>query len=112
MILLGVAAAAAIGSLVRALGTNYDAGFMRQMYGTAAVNIVGSFLLGLFASSDMSTNMLAVIGVGGLGALTTFSTFISQLECITREGSPQGAVLYGSGSLIVGIAAAYVGWTL
>jgi len=110
MIVVGVAAAALLGALLRALITDLDARFNRQMYGTAAVNIVGSFALG--ALSGSSADAIAIVGVGGLGALTTFSTFVSQIECINREGKATDAVLYGLGSLVLGIAAAYVGWTL
>jgi len=80
--MLGVAAAAAVGSLIRAVATDYDADFNRRMYGTVAVNIVGSF------------------------------RYISQIECITREGKTSDAILYGAGSLAAGIAAAYIGWRL
>ena len=110
MIVLGVLLAAGLGALIRAAATNLDGEFMRQMYGTAAVNIVGSFLLGLLVSS--SANAVAIVGVGGLGTLTTFSTYISQIECLNREGSTAGAALYGLGSLIAGVGAAYLGWTI
>lgn len=113
MIVVGVALAAAVGAAVRAVVTGMDAKFTRQMYGTAAVNIIGSFLLGLLAGSDStSANMLAIAGVGGLGALTTFSTYVSQIERIAREGNTATAVLYGAGSLVAGIIAASVGWSL
>ena len=111
MIVLAVVAAAGLGAVVRALATDIDAAFNRQLYGTAFVNIVGSFVLGLVAGSA-SPNALVIIGVGGLGSLTTFSTYISQIECINREGKTIDAVLYGTGSLIAGLGAAYVGWNL
>ncbi len=110
--MLGVTAAAAVGAILRALITNLDGDFRQQLDGTLFVNIGGSFLLGLLASSDASTNTLAIIGVGGLGALTTFSTYISQIECINREGKTSDAVLYCIASLILGIGAAYLGWVL
>jgi len=112
VIVLGVAVAAFIGAIVRALITDLDAHFNRQMYATALINVVGSFLLGWLASSGPSANTLTMIGVGGLGALTTFSTYASQVECITREGKTSDAVLYGAGSLVAAIGAAYVGWSL
>lgn len=111
MIVVGVVAAAALGAVIRAIATDVDAHFNRQMYGTVLVNVVGSFLLGLLAGSG-SMNTVIVLGVGGLGSLTTFSTYISQIECINRQGRTIDAVLYGAGSLIAGIGAAYVGWVL
>jgi CrcB protein len=87
-----------------------DGGFDRRMWGTIAVNIAGSFLLGLLSGAD--TNTLQIVGVGGLGALTTFSTFVSQIECIHREGTNRDAVLYAVGSIVAGIGAAYIGYKL
>ncbi len=110
MIIVAFTFAAAIGAVCRALVTDVDAHFNRQMYGTTAVNVAGSFLLGLLSETSVET--LAVLGVGGLGAFTTFSTYISQIECINREGTTTNAALYGIGSLIAGIGAAYVGWNL
>lgn len=112
MIVLGVAAAAVIGAIIRTIITNLEGDFRRQLDGTLAVNIGGSFLLGLLASSDASTSTLAMVGVGGLGALTTFSTYISQIECINRQGTTRDAVLYGVASLVLGISAASLGWAL
>jgi len=80
------------------------------MWGTLAVNVLGSFMVGLLHAS--SARALVVIGVGGLGSLTTFSTFISQVECIDREGSRRDAVLYLLGTVVLGIGAGALGWTL
>jgi len=102
--------AAAIGAVVRAVATDLDALFNRRMLGTAAVNIVGSFLLGVVSGS--SANTAAILGVGALGALTTFSTYISQVECIHREDSTFHAALYCVGSIVAGVGAAYAGWLL
>ena len=103
-------AAAAIGAIVRVLATDLDADFNRQLAGTAIVNIAGSFLLGLLVGS--SANTMSVVGVGGLGAFTTFSTYVAQIECIHRESTTSKAALYGIGSLVAGVAAAAIGWVL
>jgi len=49
-------------------------------YGTLAVNIVGSFLIGLIIQTGISTDLISpawrlALTVGFLGAFTTFSTF-------------------------------------
>lgn len=107
---IGIVVAGAVGAVLRALFTTLDGSFNRQVAGTLGINVVGSFLLGLVASS--STNTMLIAGIGGLGALTTFSAFISQVERITREGRVGEAVLYAVSSLITGVAAAYLGWVL
>lgn len=69
MIAFGIAAGAAIGGVARyAL-----AGFGWR--GTLAVNVAGSFLLGLLLGLGPDPDVLLVVGAGLCGALTTFSTF-------------------------------------
>lgn len=69
MIAVGIAAGAAVGGVVRyAL-----AGFGWR--GTLAVNVVGSFLLGMLLGLDPGRDLLLTFGAGVCGALTTFSTF-------------------------------------
>jgi CrcB protein len=61
-------------------------------YGTLTVNALGSLLLGaLFALATeraaLSAEVRLVIGVGFLGAFTTFSTFSLETMNLVREGS-------------------------
>lgn len=78
----------------------------------AALNIIGSFALGLM--SQWTGPSLTVLGVGAVGSLTTFSTFVSQSveeleESSTSPSNPQNALLLVVVSLAGGIIAAYVG---
>ena len=109
-IAIGVFAAGAVGTLLRVLATNLDGSFRRQLYGTFAVNIVGSFFLGLLSASD--GNAAIIVGVGGLGALTTFSTFISQVERLNREKTAAAAATYVIASVVLGVTSALVGIAL
>ena len=43
--------------------------------GTLLVNITGSFALALLAFSHVSGDLYSLIGTGGLGGFTTYSTF-------------------------------------
>lgn len=110
VVALGVLIAGAIGTLLRVVITDLDARFNRQLVGTLLVNVVGSFLLGLLSASD--GNLAVVTTIGGLGALTTFSTFVSQVECINRESTAEKAAAYVLASVILGVAAALVGIAL
>ncbi len=94
--------AAASGAVARAVaGTN--------AWRTALLNIGGSFLLGLI--SMWSSPAITVVGVGALGSLTTFSSFVAhwidKLES-DSEG-PLPAMIFVSVSIIGGVAAAYLG---
>ena len=93
---------------VRVLLTDSQGTFTGRMYATLAINVVGSFLLGLLVGSDASD--LVVLGVGGIGSFTTFSTFVSQVECIGREGTTRGAVAYTVATVVLGVGAARIGW--
>lgn len=71
-----VAAGAALGAPVRyLLGHLYDD---LVPWGTIAVNLVGSFLLGLFSGLALGGAELAFLGTGFCGGLTTFSAFAVQ----------------------------------
>jgi len=61
-------------------------------YGTLAVNLIGSFLLGIVAQIGLSGNLLpdsvnSFVGIGFLGAFTTFSTFSVQTLELLESGS-------------------------
>lgn len=61
-------------------------------YGTLAVNIVGSFLLGLIMEGSLRSTLLSTelrlgLTVGFLGGFTTFSTFSYETFRLLEEGS-------------------------
>ena len=85
--------------------------------GTLTVNVVGCFLLGMLKHVGETTvlvspEMRAALGVGFLGALTTFSTFgyetISQIE----DGAWSVAMANIGVNVVVGILAVWGGLTL
>lgn len=61
-------------------------------YGTLAVNIVGSFLIGLIIQTGISTDLISpawrlALTVGFLGAFTTFSTFSYETISYLEDGT-------------------------
>lgn len=61
-------------------------------YGTFAVNLLGSFLLGLIMEGSLRSTLLSPelrmgITVGFLGGFTTFSTFSLETFRLLEEGS-------------------------
>lgn len=100
--------AAAIGTLVRHLAHER----LPQApvpVGILAVNLAGSFLLGLLAGWDPPG--ATVVGKAGLGALTTFSTFAAQAVSLGSRGR-RWAVAYIAVSVIGGILLAWCGLRL
>ncbi|MBB1361414.1 MULTISPECIES: fluoride efflux transporter CrcB [unclassified Shewanella] len=66
-------------------------------FGTLLVNLLGSFLMGVVYAlgqlSHISPEIKALIGIGLLGALTTFSTFSNETLLLLQEGLWQKAIL-------------------
>ncbi len=83
-------------------------------WGTVAVNMVGSAILGFVAGSlDGGSGWLALlVGTGFCGALTTFSTFSFETVRLLEEGSMLEAGLNLVGSVVVGLAFVTGGFAL
>jgi CrcB protein len=113
--LLGVAAASAVGAPARYLLDRFVAARNRGRFpwGTFAINISGSLLLGLLVGLSLhhglSKAWLAVLGTGFCGAYTTFSTFSVETVRLVEEGALSAAALNIGVSLAVGLPAAAAG---
>jgi len=84
-----------------------------SVVGTLAVNVAGSAVLGvLLGLRDVSPAVLALVGTGFCGSLTTFSTFGWDVVRLVEERAVTRAVAYLSGSLVLGLGAAALGWEL
>ena len=80
---------------------------------TVAINVLGSFLLGLLVVAHWaSPQARAALGVGFLGGFTTFSTFSVQALLDAQAGEPLRALAYVLASVALGIAAAAGGYYL
>lgn len=84
---------------------------------TAAINVVGSFLIGVIAvytqsSIGLSPYMSAFAMVGVLGGFTTFSTFSFDTVTLLADGVWNLALAYSAGTVILGILAAIAGMAL
>lgn len=74
--------------------------------GTLLVNLAGAFALGLI--DHWTGAALTVIGIGGIGALTTFSALADDVvELVARR--PVAAAGYVAVTLVGGIGAAAIG---
>ncbi len=78
--------------------------------GTLLVNLGGAFLLGWASTFDSPAS--TVIGVAGLGALTTVSTLVHEIQERWRSRRYLAVAVYATVTLIGGIAAAGAGLAL
>lgn len=81
----------------------------RFPFGTLAVNLSGSLLLGLLLGAGVGGDALLVAGGGALGSYTTFSAWMADSDGMAREGRPQAAALNLAGSLLLGFVALLLG---
>lgn len=84
-------------------------------WGTLAVNVIGSFAIGaLLALADergaLAPEMRLLLVTGVLGGFTTFSAYSAETLALLRAGHGALALLYGAGSIVLGVGAAYAGW--
>jgi fluoride exporter len=80
---------------------------------TAAINVVGSFLLGMLVVAHWaSPQTRTVLGVGLLGGLTTFSTWSVQAFLDVEAGQPVKGLLLILTSVALGLGGAAAGYYL
>ena len=110
-VLVGIAAL--VGAPMRLLVDRYVAHFSGRplMWGTLAVNVVGSFVLGLVTAGG-SSGTRTVIGIGFAGSFTTFSTFAFETLHLFETGQRRLAWTNVVLSLSLGLAAVALGWGL
>lgn len=112
---LAVAVGGALGATARwAVSEMAGAAGFDLLWATFVVNTMGSLMLGFVVayhtgSSRSSPLMIPFVGVGILGAFTTFSLFSVEVLELLREGSLGLALVYPIGTILVGAAAAFFG---
>ena len=108
-----VGLAGALGALAR-YGINEVVGPRSLPWATLGINLTGSFALGavltVAVQRGWSPEAVAGIGVGFLGAYTTFSTFTWETYTLGEEGRMLAAVAYALGSVALGVLAAWAGY--
>jgi CrcB protein len=77
--------------------------------GTFAVNLGGSFLLGLLVGLAVSHRAMLILGTATLGSYTTFSTWMLETHRPAEDGEARLAWLNIAVSLAAGLGAAALG---
>ena len=116
--LILVAAGGALGAVLRHLLTNIGKTlFVSSIYGTISVNIIGSFLIGYFITSDFGNNLSEnfikfFLIIGLLGSFTTFSTFSYEVLDLINSKKYITSLTYIFISIFICIIFAYLGTLL
>jgi CrcB protein len=83
-------------------------------YGTLVVNLSACFVIGLVLTylgrrADLNPAWRFLVPVGFIGAYSTFSTYEWETLSTLRSGAFAIAALYAVGSLVLGLAATWLG---
>jgi len=105
--MLGTPARYAVGRVVHVAPGSFP-------WSTFVVNVSGSLVLGVLLTLIVerwppSRYLRPFAAIGFLGAYTTFSTYMVEADLLLKDGHAGVALAYVLGSLVVGLAAVYVG---
>jgi CrcB protein len=84
----------------------------RVPVGTFVVNITGATVLGLLAGAGVGGGALLLAGTAVVGSYTTFSTWMLESHRAGESGRLPVLAVNLAGSLLAGLAAAWLGWTI
>ncbi len=114
MTVLLVALGAAVGAPLRYLTDRFVQGRHDSVFpwGTLAVNVVGSAALGAIAGAAAPAAVVALVGTGFCGALTTYSTFGYETIRLVEDGARRYAMANVVASVVAGLVAAFGGYAL
>jgi CrcB protein len=101
---------AAIGAPARFAIDQYIRKFTDKPYGIFAVNVLGSFVLGLTMNS--AENTYALFAIGFAGAFTTWSTFMLDFFLDYELKKYKDAAINLGASIVFGLLAASLGMSL
>jgi fluoride exporter len=111
---IAVAALGAIGAVARLLLEDVVSSKLPLAFpaGTLAVNVSGTFILGLLTGLALTGNAMTLAGGATIGSYTTFSTWMLETHSLNEDGRRRAAAANVLVSIAVGIGAAALGRTL
>lgn len=116
---LAIALGGALGSVIRFAAVSYLTPLFGYRFplGTFAVNLLGSFLIGvayvlLVEKTTLAPEWRLLFITGVLGGFTTFSAFSLEILQLWQAGHVLNALAYATSSVILGLLMAFVGMAL
>jgi CrcB protein len=112
----------AVGGLIGSILRYWLAGVVQQSVdsefpiGTLAVNLIGSFVIGVVISASVERGLLSaearlLLATGFCGGFTTMSTFSYETLALLRDGETAYALGNVGGSILGCLAATWLGQT-
>lgn len=107
-----VAAGGFLGAICRFVVSNFIQSKHKKPFpfGTFAVNLIGSFLLGFLFAKHVNPLLFFFIGTGFMGSFTTFSTFELESMELIRSRKFLISLSYLLLSTILGVMLAFLGY--
>lgn len=116
-----IAVGSGVGGVLRYLVSGLVARTLGEVFplGTLAVNVLGSFVIGLFVALTGPDGRLLIdprlrqaFTLGVCGGFTTFSSFSMQTLALLQDGEWELAALNVVASLVLCLLAVWAGWEL
>lgn len=104
-----------LGSALRyIIGKYLNSSIQGFPFGTFAVNILGSLLIGIILglalkNNSLSSNQTILLATGFCGGFTTFSAFAYENHEFLKSGDFANFALYTIASIVIGILAVFFG---
>jgi CrcB protein len=111
---IAVAALGALGAVARLLVEDVVSSRLPLTFpvGTLAVNLSGTFVLGLLTGVALTGNAMVLAGGATIGSYTTFSTWMLETHSLTEDRRRTAALTNVLVSVVVGLGAVALGRTL
>lgn len=111
---IGLALLGGVGAMLRYLVDGWVEDRYRGEFplGTFAVNMSGTFALGVLTGAHVADAALFIVGTGLIGAFTTFSTWMFETQRLLEDGEITAAGWNVAASIAAGLAAGGAGWAL
>lgn len=111
IVLLGVGLLGGLGAVARVVLDDVVTRRVGSAFpcGILAVNVSGALLLGAVVGATLSDDADRLLATALLGSFTTFSAWMAQTQRLAQAGRRDLAVLNVALSLVLGLAAAWLG---
>jgi CrcB protein len=108
---IAVAGLGALGALARLLVEDVVSSRLPLTFpvGTLAVNLSGTFVLGLLTGVALTGNAMVLAGAATIGSYTTFSTWMLETHGLAEDGRQAAALANVLVSVALGLGAVVLG---